>query len=129
MTLQNRHRLAAALALIIGLLSIKEGGSVLLGLSTKPYHVLPWLVMYNVALGFVSVVVGIGIWTRRAWSRTLAAVILLLHSLVFFSLFMLYEFGKEVAFISVTAMLVRTIIWLVIYSLILWKNSAQAGKA
>ena len=129
MTLRNRHRLAAALAIVLGLLSIKEGGSVLLGLETKPYHVLPWLVMYNVALGFVSAVAGIGIWTRRAWSGTLAAVILLLHSLVFFSLFMMYEFGKEVAFISVMAMLVRTIVWLVIYSLILWKNSAQAGKA
>ena len=129
MTLRNRHRLAAALAIVLGLLSIKEGGSVLLGLETKPYHVLPWLVMYNVALGFVSVVAGIGIWTQRAWSGMLAVVILLLHSLVFFSLFMMYEFGNEVAFISVTAMLVRTIVWLVIYSLLLLKNSAQAGKA
>ncbi len=129
MTLRNRHRLAAALAIIIGLLSIKEGGSVLLGLSTKPYHVLPWLVMYNVALGFVSVVAGIGVWTRRAWSGTLAAVILILHGLVFLSLFMMFEFGKTVAFISVMAMLVRSIVWLVIYSLILWKNSARSGKA
>ena len=128
MTLRNRHRLAAALAIIIGLLSIKEGGSVLLGLEIKPYHVLPWLVMYNVALGFVSAVAGIGIWTQRAWSGMLAVVILLLHGLVFLSLFLMYEFGKEVAFISVTAMLVRTIVWLVIYSLLLWKNSARAGK-
>ena len=128
MTLRNRHRLAAALAIIIGLLSIKEGGSVLLGLETKPYHVLPWLVMYNVALGFVSAVAGIGIWTQRAWSGTLAVVILLLHGLVFLSLFLMYEFGKEVTFISVMAMLVRTIVWLVIYSLLLLKNSARAGK-
>lgn len=129
MTLRNGHRLAAALALIIGLLSIIEGGSVLFGLSTKPYHVLPWLVVYNVALGFVSIVAAIGIGTRRAWANTLAAVILLLHSLVFLSVFMLYEFGKTAAFISVMAMLFRTTVWLAIYSLLAWKSRAQDGKA
>jgi hypothetical protein len=129
MTLRNGHRLAAALALIIGLLSIIEGGSVLLGLSTKPYHVLPWLVVYNVALGFVSIVAAIGIGTRRARANTLAAVILILHSLVFLSVFMLYEFGKTAAFISVMAMLFRTTVWLAIYSLLAWKSRAQDGKA
>lgn len=129
MTLRNRHRLAAALALLIGLLSVKEGGSVLLGLVTKPYPVLPGLVMYNVMLGFVSIAAGIGIWAQRAWSSTLAAVILIAHSLVLLSLFTLLELGKTVAFESVMAMLFRTIVWLGIYCLLSWKNGAQAGKA
>lgn len=124
----NRYRLASAVALIAGLLSIKEGGSVLLGLTTKTYHVLPWLVMYNVTLGFVSLAAGIGLWTQRTWSRTLAVVILMLHSLVFLFLFMLFEFGKEVAFISVMAMLFRTMVWLVIYSLLAWKGRTQTSR-
>lgn len=123
MVFRNRHRIAAVLALIIGLLSIKEGGSVLLGLTTKPYHVLPWLVMYNVALGFVSVVAGIGLWTERGWGSRLAAVILILHGMVFLVVFMMFEFGKAVAFQSVLAMLFRTVVWLAIYSMLLWKKT------
>jgi hypothetical protein len=119
MVSRNRHRIAAVLALIIGLLSIKEGGSVLLGLSTKTYHVLPWLVTYNVALGFVSVGAGIGLWTQRGWGSMLAAVILILHGLVFLAVFLLFEFGKGAAFQSVMAMLFRTVVWLAIYSLVL----------
>jgi hypothetical protein len=36
MTSRNKHRLAAMLALVIGLLTIVEGGIVLLGIETKP---------------------------------------------------------------------------------------------
>jgi hypothetical protein len=122
MVSRNRHRIAAVAALIIGLLSIKEGGGVLLGLSTKPYHVLPWLVIYNVALGFVSVAAGIGLWSQRGWGSRLAPGILILHGLVFLVVFLLFEFGKAAAFPSVLAMLFRTVIWLAIYSLLLWKN-------
>lgn len=125
MAFRNRYRIAAVLALIIGLLSIKEGGSVLLGLTTKQYHVLAWLVMYNVALGFVSVGVGIGLWAQRGWGSRLAAVILILHGLVFLAVFLLFNFGKGAAFQSVMAMLLRTVVWLAIYSLLLWKKRAQ----
>jgi hypothetical protein len=125
MVSRNRHRIAAVLALIIGLLSIKEGGSVLLGLSTKTYHVLPWLVAYNVALGLVSVGAGIGLWTQRGWGSMLAAVILMLNGLVFLTVFLLFEFGKGAAFQSVMAMFFRTVVWLAIYSLVLWKNRAE----
>jgi len=124
----NRYRTASAVALIVGLLSIKEGGSVLLGLTIKTYHVLPWLLIYNVTLGFVSLAAGIGLWTQRAWSSILAVVILILHGFVFLFLFMLFEFGKEVAFISVMAMLFRTIVWLVVYSLLAWKGKTKTVR-
>jgi len=78
--------------------------------------------MYNVALGFVSVVAGIGLWTERGWGSRLAAVILILHGLVFLVVFMLFEFGKTAAFQSVMAMLFRTVVWLAIYSMLLWKK-------
>jgi uncharacterized membrane protein (DUF2068 family) len=125
MVFLHRHRIAAVLAFIIGLLSIMEGGSVLLGLSTKPYHVLAWLVMYNVALGFVSVGAAIGLWSQRGWGSRLSAVILILHGSVFLVVFLLYEFGKGAAFQSVMAMLFRTVVWLAIYSLVLGKKRTQ----
>ncbi len=128
MTLQNRHRLAALLAIIPGLLSIKEGGSVLLGLVTKDYTILPWLVWYNVVLGFASVIVGIGMWRKRAGSIKLATTILSLHGLVLIILIILFAFKAPVSLISVMAMLFRTSVWIAIIVLLRWKGKEQAGK-
>jgi hypothetical protein len=46
MTTRHKALLAALLAILPGILSIKEGGSVLLGLVTKDYTILPWLVVH-----------------------------------------------------------------------------------
>jgi hypothetical protein len=129
MTQQNRHRLAALLAIIPGLLSIKEGGSVLLGLSTPAYHVLPWLLTYNIVLGFVSVISGIGIGMRRTWGFELAVTILSLHGLVLMVLIILFAFKEAVAPISILAMLFRTTVWYVIVVLLKGKSKEQTGNA
>jgi hypothetical protein len=129
MTKQSWHRLAAIPAFIIGLLSIKEGGSVLLGLATKAYPVLPWLLWYNVAMGFVSVAAGAGLWMQRRWSRSLAGVILLCHGMVFLSLMARYLSGRTVAAISIMAMLFRTAIWAVINLVLRWKSGLHDNNA
>jgi len=121
---QKRYRLAALLAIIPGVLSIKEGGSVLLGLSTPSYHVLPWLVTYNVVLGFVSVIAGAGIWMVRDVSLKLATTILSFHGLVLMVLLILFAFKEQVAPISIMAMLFRTTIWTIIVLLVRRKDSA-----
>ncbi len=128
MTQQNFFRLTAIPAVIIGLLSIKEGGSVLLGLSTKAYPVLPWLVWYNVVMGFVSVIAGAGLWMQRRWGSVFTAMILLCHGIVFLSLMALVMLGKTVARISVMAMLIRTAIWFMIYMVLRWKSDSQASN-
>jgi len=65
MTQQNKELLASLLAILPGLLSIKEDGRVLIGISNKTFTILPWLVWYNIVLGFVAIIVGFGIWKRR----------------------------------------------------------------
>ncbi|MGE5172854.1 MAG: hypothetical protein ACM3MD_03400 [Betaproteobacteria bacterium] len=127
--MNNKHRLAAILAIILGLLSIKEGGSVLLGLSTKAYTVLPWLVWYNVVLGFVSVITGIGVWVRSTWSVTFATTIVTLHGLVLMILIILFSFREAVALISIMAMLFRTLVWVGIMMLLRWRSRGQEGNA
>jgi hypothetical protein len=126
---QNLYRLIGIPAIIIGLLSIKEGGSVLLGLSTKTYPVHLWLVQYNVVMGFLSVIAGIGLWMQRKWGSVLTALILLCHGIVFLSLMTLIMLGKTVARTSVMAMLFRTAIWLVIYMVLRWKSDTQSSNA
>ena len=118
MTSQTRHRLAALLAILPGLLTITEGGSVLFGLSTKPYTILPWLVWYNVVMGFVSVMVGIGLLKPRASNIRSATTVLTLHGLVLMFLVILFAFKEPVAVISIMAMLFRTAVWSVIVLLV-----------
>jgi hypothetical protein len=108
----NRSRLAALLALVIGLLTIGEGGMVLLGIETKPYPVLPWLLRYNVAMGFVSLAAGHGLWREQKWAATLSRIVLACHGLAFLSLVGIYLLGKTVAVNSIGAMLLRTAIWI-----------------
>ncbi|MDH4161596.1 MAG: hypothetical protein OEW15_02745 [Nitrospirota bacterium] len=112
MTEQQKSRLAATLAGVLGLLSVKEGGMVLLGLTTKAYTVLPWLVWYNVLLGMTSVIAAIGLWQQRAWAvRVAGATIVSLHGVVLLLLVVLYAFGVNVAVASILAMLMRTAVW------------------
>ena len=122
MTQPNKHRLAALLAFLLGLLSIKEGGSVLLGLSAKTYTVLPWLVWYNVVIGFVSVIAGIGLWWQRAWGGSFAVTIVSLHGLVLMILVILFSFREAVAMTSIMAMLFRTLVWVGIVMLTRWRG-------
>jgi FtsH-binding integral membrane protein len=124
---RKKHRLAAILAIVIGLLSIKAGASVLLGTSAPTYPVLQWLVIYNVALGFVSLIAGIGLWMQHKWGITLATIIASLHGIVFITLISMFALEKTVAQKSIMAMLFRTTIWLVIIALLAWKNKASAG--
>jgi hypothetical protein len=126
---QNKYRIAAIPAFILGLLSIKEGGSVLLGLSTKAYTVLPWLVWYNVVLGFVSVIAGIGLWMKQTWGYTFAAAIVSLHGLVLMILIILFAFREAVAVTSIMAMLFRTLVWVGVLMLIKWRSRGQEDNA
>jgi len=107
----SKHRLAALLALVIGLLTVVEGGIVLLGFETKPYPVLPWLLRYNVAMGFVSLAAGHGLWREQRWAETLSRIIRTCHGAVFLWLVGMDLLGMTVAMNSIGAMLFRTAIW------------------
>jgi len=126
MTSRNKHRLAALLALVIGLLTVVEGGIVLLGLETKPYPVLPWLLRYNVTMGFVSLATGFGLWREQDWAAMLSRMVLACHGLVFLTLVGMHLLGKTVAVQSIGAMLFRTAIWIGINFMI--RKKQQEGK-
>ncbi len=121
-TQAKRDRVGAILAIMIGLVSVSEGGRVLLGLSVPEHVVLTWLVWYNVAMGVVSVIAGAGLAARQHWGQNLAVNILAFHAVVFAGLFALYATGQPVAWKSIFAMLFRTFTWLVIYLLVRWKR-------
>ena len=121
----GKHRLAALLALAIGLLTVVEGGIVLLGFETKPYPVLPWLLRYNVAMGFVSLAAGHGLWREQRWAETLSRVIRVCHGVVFLWLVVMDLLGMTVAMNSIGAMLFRTAIWTGIVMLMKSRSGGQ----
>lgn len=115
MTILTKHRMAAILGIIVGILTVIAGSKVLLGISPPNYSVLRWLVIYNVSLGGISLITGIGLWNNRSWAILLSGVITALHGFIFIILIGMFILGETVAFQSILAMLFRTTAWLGIF--------------
>lgn len=116
----SKHKIAAALVLFIGTMSVIAGSSVLLGISTPEYNVLQWLVVYNVAAGILSIVVSILIWQKHPIMRSFSVMILTAHALVLILLITI--FSDVSAADSMKAMLFRTVIWIAI-AILVFKTS------
>jgi len=104
-------KIAAVLALFIGVMSVFAGSRVLLGMDTKEYNILIWLVYYNVIYGIISVFAGFIIWRGKEKSKTLTLFILGSHFTVFI---VLKYFISNAASESISAMIFRTGIWTLI---------------
>lgn len=107
-------KIAAILALFIGVMSVFAGSKVLLGIDSKDYTVLTWLVSYNVILGIISIITAYFIWKGISKGKNLTLFILIMHFMVFLYL---KFFSDNVAMDSIKAMIFRTSIWLLITTL------------
>lgn len=113
--MRNAQTIAIVLAGIIGLMSVITGLSVLLGLKEVGYMVLNWLVVYNVVLGFLSIVTAYLIRKYITVAKKIIVLILSLHTAI---LNYLYFFSESVATESIKAMIFRVVVWLLIFFLI-----------
>jgi hypothetical protein len=105
------NKIAAVLALFLGLMSVLAGSMVLLGIDTKEYNILTWLVSYNVIFGVISIFAAYLIWRENKKSKYLNLFILAMHFMIFF---ILRFFSSNVASESIKAMVFRTSIWVLI---------------
>ncbi len=108
------RRIAAAIAITFSLLTIAEGSGVLLGIRTPDYVVLPALVLYNVIMGAVGLVAGIGVWANRRSAIFVAGAVSGAHVLVLITVAALHSAGGLAAIHSVHAMLLRSGIWILV---------------
>ena len=108
------YKIAAILALLIGIMSVISGSMVLLNYNIPNYNVLNWLVVYNVILGGISIVAAILLWKNNKSARKIIVAILISHLLVFLYLYFL---NQEVAMESIKAMGFRVSVWTVIFLL------------
>jgi len=104
-------KIAAILALLIGVLSVFAGSKVLFGIDSKDYNVLIWLVSYNVFFGFISIITAYFIWKGLTKGKNLTLFILTMHFMVFIYLNFI---SKTVAIESIKAMIFRAGIWIII---------------
>ncbi|MGB4858335.1 MAG: hypothetical protein WBP11_03305 [Dokdonella sp.] len=105
----------SVVAFAFGLLTIKEGGTVLFGSEaarTAAGQYVPFVLWFNFLAGFAYVVAGAGLWWRQRWAVWLAIVIAAATVLVFaaFALHIANGGGWEQR--TLVAMSLRSVIWI-----------------
>ena len=110
----QKNKIAAALALIIGVASIGAGGKAMQGWNPG-YFVLNWLPVYNFIMGFPSIIAAFLIWKNQRFAKPLSIGILSAHVVV--EILLLTQIFGASATTSIYAMLFRIVVWAVILRL------------
>jgi hypothetical protein len=114
----------SVIALVFGLMTIKEGGSVLFGARgarSAAGNYIPFVVWFNFLAGFAYVVAGVGLWLQQRWATGLAIAIVALTALASAALGFLILAGTAFEQRTVFAMGLRTVVWVVIAN-IAWRR-------
>ncbi len=106
-------RLAGAIAIGFGLLTIASGGTTLLG-GLEMGRVVGFVLWFNTLAGLAYVVAGLGIWCDRRWASALALTILAATVLVFAGFALHIAQGGAFEMRTVFAMTLRSVVWGVI---------------
>ena len=109
------NKIAAVLALVIGVMAVFAGGRTLLG-RDPGYYVINWLLLYNYTIGILTVFgTAILIWSRHRLALPAAIATFSVHALVMVTLQV--AFREVVAQDSIAAMTIRLIVWAIILTL------------
>lgn len=109
--------ISSVIAIVFGLLTIREGGSVLFGdvaAGQGAGQYVPFVVWFNFLAGFGYVVAGIGLWFRYRWAARLAFAIAASTLAVFAALGIHIAIGGGYELRTITAMSLRSAVWLAI---------------
>lgn len=112
--------LISLIAVGFGLLTIKEGGTILFGdeaARATAGNYVPFVLWFNFVAGFAYVVAGIGLWLQQRWAVWLAASLAAATALTFaaFGIHVLFDGLYEKR--TVIAMSMRTLVWSTIAAL------------
>jgi hypothetical protein len=117
----RRRRIAAAAAVLFGLATVIAGAGVLSGRSDPGYPVFLPLLFFNTLMGLVYVAAGLTIWRSRRWGQRAAAGVLLINLAVLTAILLFHARGGEVAPESLRAMAFRTVVWLGLFGVVVWR--------
>ncbi len=102
------------LAVVFGLMTLKEGGAVLFGSGearTAAGNYVPFVLWFNFLAGFAYVVAGAGLWRERRWAAWLALGVAVATALVFAAFGAHVVAGGDYELRTVVAMSLRTLVW------------------
>lgn len=116
----------AAVAIGFGLLTIKQGGTVLFGSDASRAaagNYVPAVLWFNFLAGFAYVIAGVGLWLHQRWAVWLAVAIAVATALTFTAFGVYIFFGLAYEERTVMAMGLRTLVWAVIAAVV-WRSVA-----
>ncbi len=118
-------------AVVFGLLTLKEGGSILFGgdaARAAAGNYVPFVLWFNFLAGFAYIVAGIGLWLQQRWAVGLAIAIASATAFVFavFGMYVLSGGAYEPR--TVIAMTARTLVWTAIAT-IAWRGVRRIKHA
>ena len=122
---------ASVFAVLFGLLTLKEGGTVLFGddaARSAAGAYVPFVLWFNFVAGFAYVAAGIALWRRLGWAAWLALCIGLVTALVFAAFGIHVLTGGAYEMRTVGAMALRTVVWLGISALAMRLRPARAAR-
>ncbi len=108
-----------------GLLTIKEGGTILFGdevARTAAGNYVPFVLWFNFLAGFAYVVAGAGLWLSQRWAVWLAIAIAVATFFAFAALGEHVDSGGAYELRTVIAMSLRTLVWVTIATLA-WRGA------
>lgn len=110
-------RVAAVIAALFGLMTIREGGAVLFvdgAARLAAGNYVPFVLWFNFLAGFAYVIAGVGLWFRRHWAARVALGIAVATLIVFAAFGWHIANGGMFETRTVVAMTLRSTIWFVI---------------
>ena len=114
-------------AIGFGLLTIKEGGTILFGdevARAAAGNYVPFVVWFNFLSGFAYAVAGAGLWQSQRWALWLGIAIAIASLFAFAALLVHINSGGAYEQRTVIAMSLRILVWLTI-SAIAWRRLAR----
>ena len=110
-------RIFSVIAVVFGLLTLKEGGSVIFNIGSARQaagNFVPYVVWFNFLSGFFYIAAGIGLWIQKRWavSLSIALVISIALTYIVFGIHVLNGAPYEMR--TAYAMALRTFLWIVI---------------
>lgn len=114
------QRITATIAVAFGLLTVFIGSRTLLGYSEPGYTVFTPLLIFNTIMGIVYAGAGSMIWRDIALGLAAAKTIFIINFTALLTILIIYYLGGSVAIESLKAMSFRTIVWLVVWIVLMW---------
>jgi len=114
-----------------GLLTIKEGGTILFGdeaARAAAGNYVPFVLWFNFLAGFAYIIAGAGLWLQQRWAARLAMAIAAATAITFAAFGVHVLSGGAFESRTVVAMSLRTLVWVTI-AVIAWRGLVRAKTA